>query len=41
VWISDDDNHIVIRAQADILVGSIKMDITGAKNLANTAAKLD
>jgi hypothetical protein len=41
VWISDDENHIVVRAQADILVGSIKMDITAAKNLANTAAKLD
>jgi hypothetical protein len=41
VWISDDENHIVVRAQADILVGSIKMDITGAKNLANTPAKLD
>jgi thioredoxin-related protein len=27
VWISDDDNHIPIRAQAEILVGSIKMDL--------------
>lgn len=35
VWISDDKNHIVMRAQANVIVGSIKMDITAAKNLAN------
>lgn len=35
VWISDDANHIPIRAEADILVGSIKMDITSYSNLAN------
>ncbi|MGZ3921454.1 MAG: DUF3108 domain-containing protein [Bacteroidia bacterium] len=40
VWISDDKNHIVLRAQADILIGSIKMDITGAQNLANETSKL-
>lgn len=36
VWISDDNNHIPLRAQADILIGSIKMDITSVKNLSNT-----
>jgi hypothetical protein len=41
VWISDDKNHIVLRAQANILVGSIKMDITKAENLANTPAKVN
>lgn len=41
VWISDDKNHIVLRAQANILVGSIKMDVTKAENLANAPAKLD
>lgn len=41
VWISDDKNHIPLRAQAKILVGSIKMDITGAKNLTNEAAKVN
>lgn len=41
VWISDDKNHIVLRAQANILVGSIKMDITKAENLANPTSKLD
>jgi hypothetical protein len=41
VWISDDKNHIVVRAQANVLVGSIKMDITGIENLANTSSKLN
>lgn len=35
VWITDDKNHIPLRAQAKILIGSIKLDIMGAKNLAN------
>lgn len=41
VWISDDKNHIVIRAQADVLVGSIKMDIASVKNLANPTSKVN
>ena len=39
VWISDDKNKIPIRAQANILVGSIKMDIISHTNLANPLAK--
>jgi hypothetical protein len=39
VWISDDKNHIPMRVKADVLVGSIKMDITSAKNLANPLAR--
>ncbi len=35
VWISDDDNKIVIRAQAEILVGSVKMDLKNYSGLAN------
>lgn len=38
IWVSDDKNRIPVRAQADILVGSIKMDITSYKNLANPVA---
>lgn len=41
VWISDDLNHIPMRAQAKVIVGSIKMDITAAKNLLNEPAKID
>jgi Protein of unknown function (DUF3108) len=40
VWISDDKNHIPIRAQANILVGSIKMDIMSWSGLANPAASV-
>jgi hypothetical protein len=38
IWLTDDKNRIPIRAQADILVGSIKMDITSFSGLANPAA---
>lgn len=41
VWITDDKNHIPMRAQAKILVGSVKMDITGYKNLANPTSKTE
>jgi len=41
VWISDDKNHIVLRAQADIIIGSVKMDITSAKNIANPLSKVN
>ncbi|MBL0340244.1 MAG: DUF3108 domain-containing protein [Bacteroidetes bacterium] len=35
IWVSDDKNKIVIRAEAKILVGSIKMDLKGYSGLAN------
>ncbi len=38
VWISDDENHVPLRAQAKLLIGSVKLDITNAKNLANSTA---
>lgn len=41
VWISDDKNHIVMRAQADVIIGSVKMDITSVKNLANSMSRVD
>jgi hypothetical protein len=39
VWISDDKNHIPIRAQANILVGSIKLDIVSCSGMPNEIAK--
>lgn len=41
VWITDDKNHIIVRAQAKILVGSIKMDLTSCQNLANPTSKVE
>lgn len=38
VWISDDKNRIPVRVQTNILVGSIKMDLTDYKNLAGEPA---
>jgi Protein of unknown function (DUF3108) len=38
IWLTDDKNRIPIRAQADILVGSIKMDITSFSGLINPVA---
>jgi hypothetical protein len=40
VWITDDKNHVPIRAQAKLLIGSVKLDITGVKNLANSSAQV-
>ena len=39
VWISDDGNRIPILVQAKILVGSIKMELSGYEGLANPIAK--
>jgi len=33
VWVSDDANHIPLRVQSPIVVGSVKVDMTGYKNL--------
>lgn len=35
LWISDDKNHIPVRAEAKILVGSIKMDLKSFSGLMN------
>ena len=41
VWITDDGNKIPVLAQAKILVGSIKMELTGYEGLANPIAKVE
>lgn len=33
LWITDDDNRIPVKAQVEVLVGSITMDLTGATGL--------
>ncbi len=38
VWVSDDKNRIPIRVQTNILIGSIKMDLTDYENLLNAPA---
>ena len=38
VWVSDDMNRIPVKAQAEVLVGSIKMDLTSFSGLSNPVA---
>ena len=33
LWISDDANKVPIRLKTDLMIGSIKLDLTGYKNL--------
>ena len=32
-WISDDPNHLILRVESPIAVGSLKVDMYGYKNL--------
>ncbi len=41
IWITDDKNHIPIKGQADVLVGSIKAELTGYTGLANPISKVE
>jgi len=41
IWITDDANKIPIMAQANILVGSIKMQVVSYEGLANPIARID
>lgn len=40
IWISDDQNKVPIRLKANLLVGSIKLDLTGYSNLVAPIAKV-
>ncbi|MES2763403.1 MAG: DUF3108 domain-containing protein [Bacteroidota bacterium] len=40
VWLTDDKNHVPLRAQAKLVVGSVKLDIVSVKNLANPTSEV-
>jgi len=40
-WISDDKNRVPVRAEAKVLVGSIKMDLTDYAGLSNPLALVE
>jgi hypothetical protein len=40
VWVSDDANHIPLRVDSPILIGSIKVDLVGFENLRNELTSL-
>jgi hypothetical protein len=33
IWVTDDDNHIPVRIETPIVVGSIKVDMVGYQNI--------
>ena len=35
IWLSDDDNHLPVRVESPILIGSVKIDLMSWENLAN------
>lgn len=39
-WLSDDPNHVLLRAESPIAVGSIKVDMMGYKNLRHPLSSL-
>jgi hypothetical protein len=39
VWVTDDANHIPVLAQAKVLVGSIKMELSSYEGLVHPVAK--
>ncbi len=41
LWLTDDGNHIPIKGQASVLVGSIKVELTDYKNLANPISRVN
>ena len=41
IWITDDKNHIPIKGQADVLVGSIKMELTSYSGLPSPVARVN
>lgn len=41
VWISDDECKVPVRVQADVLVGSIKMDLSSVEGLVGSLAIID
>ena len=40
VWVTDDANHIPVRIESPISVGSVKVDMMGYKNLRHPLASL-
>src|SRR5258706_264273 len=40
VWVSDDENHIPLRVESPIVVGKVKVDMMGNKNLRHPLTSL-
>jgi hypothetical protein len=35
IWVSDDDNHVVLKVESEIMIGAVAMTLTGFENLKN------
>ncbi|MFI5220914.1 MAG: DUF3108 domain-containing protein [Bacteroidia bacterium] len=35
IWVSDDDNHVVLKVESQIMIGAVAMTLTGVQNLRN------
>jgi hypothetical protein len=40
IWVSDDNNHLPLRVDSPILIGSVKVDLMGYENLRNPMTSL-
>jgi hypothetical protein len=40
IWVTDDNNRVPVRAEAEILVGSVKMDLVKYSGLQHPVALL-
>ena len=40
VWVSDDANHLPVRIDSPIQIGSVKVDLMGYDKLRNAASSL-
>ncbi|HEY1113392.1 MAG TPA: DUF3108 domain-containing protein [Chitinophagaceae bacterium] len=40
IWVTDDNNRIPIRVETPLVVGSIKLDMMGYKNLRHPLSSL-
>jgi hypothetical protein len=41
VWITDDKNHIIVKGEAAIIVGAVKVELTDYSGLANSVSKIN
>ncbi len=40
IWLTDDDNHIPLKGKANVLIGSVQLELTSYSNIANPISKI-
>ena len=41
IWITDDKNHIIVKGEAAIVVGAVKVELTDYSGLANSVSRVN